>query len=370
MSDERDKLIQAARQVIEAEATLSGGFAFLPRRRLPVPQTPAQADPAPAALEGTMPRPQRIAALEAIDADEVRGCIKCRLSESRTHTVFGEGDPQAKVAFIGEGPGADEDATGRPFVGRAGELLTKMIGAMGLSREQVYIANVVKCRPPGNRTPLPDEAAACASYLIRQLQILRPQVIVTLGNPATQSLLQTKTGITKLRGQWHKLPALGPGLEGIAVMPTFHPSYVLRSYTAEVRGMVWDDLQNVMDAVGLPRPPKGSKGVSRWAMADGANKNSPPAPQPPDGYKVIYQGSPLPPFYAAEMLRSHIGKTVWAMDSGGRTRNGELRSVPMVREGREDAPIAEPVQFADERPLFLREIVCIAVWDPSSLYTK
>ena len=105
-------------------------------------------------------------------------------------------------------------------------------------------------------------------------------------------------------------------------------------------------------------------------MADGANKNSPPAPQPPDGYKVIYQGSPLPPFYAAEMLRSHIGKTVWAMDSGGRTRNGELRSVPMVREGREDAPIAEPVQFADERPLFLREIVCIAVWDPSSLYTK
>ncbi|KKK73182.1 hypothetical protein LCGC14_2896410, partial [marine sediment metagenome] len=147
--------------------------------------------------------------------------------------------------------GAEEDKQGRPFVGRAGELLTKMIIAMGLTREQVYIANVVKCRPPGNRAPTVDEVAACREHLDRQLQIIRPKVIVTLGNPATQNLLQTRVGITKLRGQWEELGDIGEGLTGTPVMPTFHPAYILRQYTQENRQKAWADLQAVMQFLGL-----------------------------------------------------------------------------------------------------------------------
>lgn len=245
MVDDAAKLIRAARQVIRAETLLGGQF--MPRRRLPVPQVAAVPDPTPAAVEGLMPASEKPQALEAIDVNEVRGCIKCRLSEGRTRTVFGEGDPLARLMFIGEAPGEDEDRTGRPFVGKAGELLTKMIIAMGLTREQVYIANVVKCRPPGNRTPMSDEAAACFSYLLRQIQIVRPLVLVTMGNPATHTMLRTTVGITILRGQWQKLPDLGPGVGGIDVMPTFHPSYVLRNYTKQVRGMVWSDLQKALE---------------------------------------------------------------------------------------------------------------------------
>ncbi|MBI5724989.1 MAG: uracil-DNA glycosylase [Planctomycetes bacterium] len=197
--------------------------------------------------------PQKAQALNRLDESEVRGCVKCVLSKGRTQTVFGEGEPSARIAFVGEGPGEDEDRTGRPFVGKAGQLLTKMILAMGISRESVYICNMVKCRPPGNRTPLPDEVQACWSYLVRQLAIIRPEVVVTLGNPATQGLLGTKEGITKIRGQWRQLPDIGCGLAGTPVMPTFHPSYVLRQYTPDVRGKVWDDLQKVMDRLGMPK---------------------------------------------------------------------------------------------------------------------
>ncbi len=148
--------------------------------------------------------------------------------------------------FIGEGPGADEDEQGRPFVGRAGQLLNKQIEAMGLKREDVFIANVVKCRPPGNRTPTPDEVAVCWPFLQRQIEVIRPEVIITLGNPATQAILKTTVGITRLRGQWHEL-------WGIPVMPTFHPAYLLRQYTEENRRRVWDDLQKVMEKLGLPK---------------------------------------------------------------------------------------------------------------------
>jgi len=184
--------------------------------------------------------------LHEIDEREVRGCTKCRLCESRTHTVFGEGDAGATIFFIGEGPGETEDRTGRPFVGRAGELLDRMISAMGLKREQVFIANIVKCRPPGNREPAPDEVATCAPYLVRQLEVIRPRVIVTLGRPALQYMLNQKISISRMRGQWQ-------AWRGIKLMPTFHPAYILRSYTSEVRAAVWSDLQQVMDEVGLPR---------------------------------------------------------------------------------------------------------------------
>ena len=198
-------------------------------------------------------------ALEELKAQCVPGCSACVLAGGRTNIVFGEGDPNARLVFVGEGPGQDEDLSGRPFVGKAGQLLGNMIVAMGLTRQDVYICNMVKCRPPGNRTPEPAEILACMPFLLRQLQIIAPRVIVTLGNPATQNLLGTAIGITKLRGQWQKLPNLAPGLEGIAVMPTFHPAYLLRNYNPATRGLVWSDLQKVMAVLGLSAPRRGAK---------------------------------------------------------------------------------------------------------------
>lgn len=195
-------------------------------------------------------REQKITALAAVEKD-VAVCTKCRLHETRTKTVFGEGDPDAKLMFIGEGPGETEDRTGRPFVGRAGQKLDDMIAAMGLKREQVYIANVVKSRPPGNRAPMPDEIEACTPFLLRQIDIIRPQVIVTLGLPATKFILQSNMSMGKMRGMWHTF-------RGIKVMPTFHPSYLLRVYTVETRKAVWSDLQKVMAELGL-KPPRSTQ---------------------------------------------------------------------------------------------------------------
>ena len=198
-----------------------------------------------------LPGEKKKIALAAMDANEVKGCTRCRLHETRTNTVFGEGSPDAKIFFIGEGPGENEDLTGRPFVGRAGQLLDKMIGGMGLSREHVFIANIVKCRPPGNRVPLPDEVATCTPYLERQLEIVRPAVIVTLGLPALKYMLNNpKLTMGRMRGQWQEW-------RGIKLMPTFHPSYVLRTYTDEVRAAVWSDLQKVLVELGMPIPKRG-----------------------------------------------------------------------------------------------------------------
>lgn len=185
--------------------------------------------------------------LVAMDDKEVRGCTRCGLSQARTHTVFGEGDADALLMFIGEGPGETEDNTGRPFVGRAGEMLNKWIAAMGLRREQVYIANIVKCRPPGNRVPAPDEVVTCTPFLERQIEIIRPKVIVTLGLPATQHMIQEKVTMGRVRGTWKNF-------RGIRLMPTFHPAYVLRQYTSQTRAAVWNDLQMVMQELGLPIP--------------------------------------------------------------------------------------------------------------------
>lgn len=198
-------------------------------------------------------------ALATIDADFVRGCKKCRLHEHRTQTVFGVGHSRPELVFVGEGPGADEDAQGIPFVGRAGQLLTKMIAAMTLTRDQVYICNVVKCRPPGNRTPADDEMQTCSPYLFRQLAVLRPKVIVTLGRPAAQTLLVTKTAITRLRGQFQDFPPpplAHFGLPPARLMPTYHPAYLLRNPPA--KSEVWHDLQEVMRFLGLKPAPRRS----------------------------------------------------------------------------------------------------------------
>jgi len=164
-------------------------------------------------------------------------CTRCRLCEGRTQIVFGDGNPEAELMFVGEGPGEQEDLRGLPFVGRAGELLTSMIEkGLGIERREVYICNIVKCRPPANRTPLSDEVAACRPFLEGQIDAVRPRVIVALGKPATSLLLGRDVAITKLRGTWHEY-------HGIPLMPTFHPAFVLRQYTPENRRLVWEDLK-------------------------------------------------------------------------------------------------------------------------------
>lgn len=179
-------------------------------------------------------------------------CPHCTRATAHTNLVFGEGNPDAKLVFVGEAPGETEDRLGRPFVGRAGQKLDEMIAAMGLRREDIYIANVLKSRPPNNRTPLPEEVTGCGPTLLQQLAIIRPTAIITLGAPATKFLLQSDVGITRLRGVWSAWripPALGGG--EIPVMPTFHPAYLLRNYTPETRKAVWSDLQLVMERLGL-----------------------------------------------------------------------------------------------------------------------
>lgn len=196
---------------------------------------------APAAQAGE--REARAAALEALRARHDARCPHCTTVTAHTRTVFGEGDPCARLMFIGEAPGAEEDRTGRPFVGRAGQKLNEMIRAMGFAREQVYIANVLKARPPDNATPTPDEAMKCGPFLREQIAIIRPAVIVALGRPATQFLLDSRDSMSNLRGRWAEYRE---GAVAVPVMPTFHPAYLLRAYTPENREKVWSDLKQAM----------------------------------------------------------------------------------------------------------------------------
>jgi uracil-DNA glycosylase len=174
--------------------------------------------------------------------EDIGECTRCKLHKARRNIVFADGNPKADLVFVGEGPGADEDAQGLPFVGRAGKLLTQMIEAMGLRRQDVYICNVVKCRPPENRLPEKDEIATCSPFLFRQLAVLRPKVIVCLGACAAQTLLETNRGISQFRGQWLEF-------RGSKLMATYHPAYLLRNPAA--KGEVWRDLQKVMAELGL-----------------------------------------------------------------------------------------------------------------------
>ncbi|MCP3905226.1 MAG: uracil-DNA glycosylase [Planctomycetes bacterium] len=236
---------RAVRQSLKTSELL--GVPFVPVREeiasaATSPETPAEAtgaaDPPSAPGSGS-----RIEALEALRREHDAGCPHCTTVTGHTQTVFGEGNPDADLMFVGEAPGAEEDRTGRPFVGRAGQKLEEMIRAMGLDRGDVYIANVLKSRPPDNRTPLADEIAGCAPYLAEQIRIIEPRVIVALGGPAAKFMLDTATGITKLRGTWAQFDAGGLVVD---VMPTFHPAYLLRNYTRDTRERVWADLQAVL----------------------------------------------------------------------------------------------------------------------------
>ena len=186
---------------------------------------------------------------------DIGECTRCKLHRGRTKLVFGDGNPKADLVFVGEGPGRDEDAQGLPFVGRAGKLLTQMIEAMGLQRQDVYICNVVKCRPPENRTPERDEVETCSPFLLRQLDAISPKVIVCLGSVAAQTLLETNRGISHFRGQWLEF-------RGTKLMATYHPAYLLRNPSA--KGEVWKDLQKVMAALGL----QGKKAAGSGKPAD------------------------------------------------------------------------------------------------------
>ena len=180
-------------------------------------------------------------------AAAVEVCTRCSLHAARTRTVPGQGAATPEIMFIGEAPGADEDRQGLAFVGRAGKLLTKMIEAMGYTREEVFIGNILKCRPPDNRPPLPEEMATCMPYLKAQIAVLKPKVIVALGATAVQGLLEVTTNISRLRGQWHTF-------EGIDFMPTFHPAYLLRNPKA--KHDAWADLQAVLAKLGKKPPPR------------------------------------------------------------------------------------------------------------------
>ncbi|MCL6545179.1 MAG: uracil-DNA glycosylase [Bryobacteraceae bacterium] len=216
------------------------------------PETPPLSDPVPAQpyeaglFESTPSSPSH-ESLADILAD-IGDCTRCRLHQGRTKIVFGAGNEKSPLVFVGEGPGAEEDAQGLPFVGRAGQLLTQMIEGTArkegipLKREQVYICNVVKCRPPDNRTPLPDEMEICGQFLFRQLAAIRPKAICALGATAARALLDRKEGVTKLRGNWYRW-------RGIPVMVTYHPSYLLRPYNQNAKREAWDDLKKVLHYV-------------------------------------------------------------------------------------------------------------------------
>ena len=200
--------------------------------------------------------PTKAERLALLDRLHARECPHCTTATAHTRLVFGEGNPDAELVFVGEAPGETEDKLGRPFVGRAGEKLDEMIHAMGLQRENVYIANVLKSRPPDNRTPLAHEVDGCGPYLLAQLSVIRPKVIVCLGGPATKLLLATELGITRMRGAFSKVElgrAEGAPFE-VPVMPTFHPAYLLRNYTVETRAQVWEDLKKVLTALGRAIP--------------------------------------------------------------------------------------------------------------------
>lgn len=220
------------------------GITMLSRRAGIPACPPAEASVPPETRQAGMPAPQALLQI----VQDIGDCKRCRLHEGRKKIVFGSGSVSAKLVFVGEGPGADEDEQGLPFVGRAGQLLTQMIEGTAqregvpIAREDVYICNVVKCRPPGNRTPEPDEMEICGQFLTRQLEAICPKAICALGSTAVKALLKTRDGVTRLRGQWHEW-------NGIPVMVTYHPSYLLRPYNQNAKREAWEDLKKVLHYV-------------------------------------------------------------------------------------------------------------------------
>ena len=269
MSGEREKLIYTIRQQLKAD--LAFGGKWLPKgtaydiesitAAAPMPEQAPQAeetadnDDKPAFItpqvENIMTKKKKLKET----AQKVACCQQCELAQTRTNTVPGEGNPNARLVFVGEAPGQSEDEQGRPFVGRAGKLLDNIIQAMGLSRDDVFICNILKCRPPKNRDPLMGEVEACSPFLYEQLNALDPEVIVALGTHAAHTLLETKTPIGQLRGKMHNYHPAGLN-KPIKLAATYHPAYLLRNYTPEARAKVWEDMKKVLKELDLPIPKK------------------------------------------------------------------------------------------------------------------
>jgi DNA polymerase len=236
---------KVARQHLQMDEFFTGGFVIKGQKVMQ-----EQAGPKESIINSSVE-------LEKV-ADEVRRCCKCGLGSSRTNAVPGEGIPNARIMFVGDAPGADEDAQGRPFVGRAGKLLDKIITACGLKRSDVFIGNILKCRPPENRDPTAEEIISCSPYLQRQIEIIKPEIIVALGAHAARTLLNTNKSIGQMRGQFHEYYA-GLGKPPIKLMPTYHTAYLLRNYSQENRQKVWEDMKKVLAELGLPIPERGKK---------------------------------------------------------------------------------------------------------------
>ncbi len=233
-AEPREELLELVRSLTErlrVDGELGKSLSYLSRENHGAAASPASEPTLSAETSAG-----ELAALEAVRA-ELGDCRRWSLGSRRHRLVFGEGNPHAELVFVGEAPGADEDAQGRPFVGRAGQLLTRIIAAMGLKREEVYICNILKCRPPGNRNPQPEEIAACEPFLIRQIEAIRPRVLCALGGFAAHTLLKSEAPITVLRGRFQ-------AYQGIPLMPTYHPAYLLRNPGAKKQ--VWEDVQMIM----------------------------------------------------------------------------------------------------------------------------
>ncbi len=244
MEEEID-IKKVARQHLEMDQFFAGDFAVKSEKgRVEGPDLQAEAGEAKAGLEEIV--------------KEVCACRRCSLGSSRTNAVSGEGNPHARIAFIGEAPGADEDAQGRPFVGRAGKLLDKIIAAMGFAREEVFIGNILKCRPPQNRDPRPEEVVKCLPFTQQQLELIKPEIIVALGAHAAKTLLDTNKSIGQLRGKFHDYYPDAMA-QPIKLMATYHPAYLLRNYSEASRRAVWEDMQQVLTELGLPIPEHGRK---------------------------------------------------------------------------------------------------------------
>ena len=252
---------------LETSPRTSAGTAAVPEApsaadRVPVPAAAPAAAPIasthvypPESLRAPGDATDRARRLSEIDARHAASCPHCLASTGHTRLVFGEGAAHAELMFVGEAPGDAEDRAGRPFLGAAGEKLDEMIKAMGLTREQVYIASILKSRTPDNRTPMPEEVAACGPFLMEQILAVQPKVIVTLGGPAAKWICGTDAGISRIRGTWQQwTPPAGADCPPIPVMPTYHPSYVLRTYTKQVRMEVWSDLRAVLAKLGRTPP--------------------------------------------------------------------------------------------------------------------
>jgi len=246
MTERQTDLNKVLKQHLEMESFFAGDFAV----RGPEAMFPAASQDT-TTQQGDSDMTQ---ALESI-AQTVRSCTQCEISSSRLNAVPGQGNPAARLMFVGEAPGADEDQQGLAFVGRAGKLLTDIITAMGLTREEVFIGNILKCRPPGNRDPKLDEIDNCWPYLKQQLEIIQPEVIVALGAHAARTLLDSKEAIGKLRGRFHEYK-FSEDLPPAKLMPTYHPAYLLRNYSYDNRKRVWEDMMKVLKELGLPIPKK------------------------------------------------------------------------------------------------------------------